>query len=75
MGSVGCAYVNAMAESFLGTIKNEASKDRRFKNRDEVEQVLFAYLEGFYTPRRRHTALGKIAPMEYERRLPPGAVA
>jgi putative transposase len=69
MGSVGDAYDNAMAESFMGTIKNEALNTRRFKTRAEVEQTMFAYIEGFYNPRRRHTALGNISPMEYEQQL------
>jgi transposase InsO family protein len=58
-----------MAESFMGTIKNEALNTRRFKTRAEVEQTMFAYIEGFYNPRRRHTALGNISPMEYEQQL------
>jgi putative transposase len=34
----------------------------------EGEQALFAYIEGFYNPRRRHSANGHLSPAEYERR-------
>jgi transposase InsO family protein len=69
MGAVGTAYDNAMAESFLGTIKAEAFAGRRFETRAEVERTLFAYVEGFYNTRRRHTALGMQSPMNYEASL------
>jgi putative transposase len=69
MGAVGTAYDNAMAESFLGTIKAEAFADRRFTTRSEVERTLFAYLEGFYNTRRRHTALEMQSPIDYEATL------
>lgn len=75
MGSVGDCYDNAMAESFMGTIKAEGLAGIHFENPDQVNRRMFAFIEGFYNPRRRHTGLGTISPMEYERRLPQGAAA
>jgi Integrase core domain len=43
--------------------------DRRtFRTRSEAERAIFAYIEGFYNPRRRHSANSQLSPAEYERR-------
>ena len=67
MGSVGDAYDNAAAESMMATIKTELVHRRRFKTQDEARLALFRYIEGFYNPLRRHSALGYKSPAEYER--------
>ena len=53
MGSVGDAYDNAMCESFFATLECELLDRRRFK--------------GFYNPRRRHSSIGYLSPIDYER--------
>jgi putative transposase len=69
MGSKGDAYDNAAAESFIATIKNELIYRNRFKTKDEARLAVFRYIEGFYNPVRRHSALGYKSPAEYERIL------
>ena len=67
MGTVGDAYDNAMCESFFGTLECELLDRRRFRSQVEARMAVFDYLEGFYNPRRRHSALGYASPIEYER--------
>lgn len=69
MGSRGDAYDNAAAESFMATIKTELIHRNRFKTKDEARLAIFRYIEGFYNPLRRHSALGFMSPAEYERML------
>ena len=68
MGSVGDAYDNAMAESFFATLECELLERRRFKTQAEARMAVFAFIEGFYNPRRRHSALGYLSPVAFERR-------
>ncbi len=70
MGSVGDAYDNAMAESFFATLEREVLNRRRFKTQAEARLAIFEWLEGWYNPHRRHSALGYLSPVNYERRLP-----
>lgn len=67
MGTVGDAYDNAMCESFFGTLECELLDRRRFRTQAEARMAVFDFLEGFYNPRRRHSALGYESPIEYER--------
>jgi len=66
MGTVGDAYDNAMCESFFGTLECELLDRRRFRSQAEARMAVFDYLEGFYNPRRRHSALDYKSPIEYE---------
>ena len=68
MGSVGDCYDNAMCESFNAILECELLVKHRFKNPREAALAVFDFIEGFYNPRRRHTSLGFISPMEFERR-------
>jgi putative transposase len=67
MGSVGDAYDNAMAESFFATLECELIDRRRFRSPAEAEPVVFAWIEGWYNTRRRHSSLGYRSPSEFER--------
>jgi len=69
MGSRGDAYDNAMAESFMSTIKSELVRRHTFKTRDQARLAVFSYIEGFYNPHRRHSAIGYLSPLEYETML------
>lgn len=69
MGSRGDAYDNAAMESFMASIKTELINRRRFKTKDEARTAIFSYIEAFYNPRRRHSALGQMSPADYEQML------
>ena len=66
MGSVGDAYDNAAAESFIATLKTELIYRRSWPTRDEAELAIFDYVEAFYNPRRRHTTIGGASPVAFE---------
>jgi putative transposase len=66
MGRRGDAYDNAACESFISTIKNELIKRRSWASRDQARLAVFSYIETFYNPRRRHSALGYHSPIEHE---------
>ena len=68
MGSRGDAYDNAACESCISTLKRKWIKRHRYTSRDHARLSIFQYIETFYNPRRRHSALGGISPDEYERR-------
>lgn len=68
MGSVGDCYDNAMCESFFASLECELLDRHRFATQAEARMAVFGYLEGWYNPRRRHSALGQLSPVEYERR-------
>jgi putative transposase len=67
MGSVGDAYDNALCESFFATRECELLDRRRFAARAEAQLAVFDYIEGWYNPRRRHSALAYLSPLVYER--------
>jgi putative transposase len=66
MGRRGDAYDNAACESVISTIKNELIKRKTWTSRDQARLAVFSYIETFYNPRRRHSALGYHSPIEYE---------
>jgi putative transposase len=68
MGSVGDAYDNALCESFFATLECELIDRRRFRSQAEARLAVFDFIEGFYNPRRRHSALDYDSPVEYERK-------
>jgi putative transposase len=68
MGSVGDAYDNAMCESFFATLECELLGRRRFTNQVEARMAVFEFIEGWYNPHRRHSALDYQSPINYERR-------
>ena len=74
MGSVGDAYDNAMCESFFATLECELLDRCRFKTQAEARRTVFEFIEGFYNPRRRHSSIGYLSPIDYERRHHAAAV-
>jgi putative transposase len=74
MGSVGDAYDNAMCESFFATLECELLDRCRFKTQAEARRVVFEFVEGFYNPLRRHSSIGYLSPIDYERRHHAAAV-
>lgn len=69
MGSRGDALDTAAMESFMASLKTELIDRRRFKTKDEARSAIFLYIEAFYNPRRRHSALGQKSPAAYESML------
>ena len=67
MGSVGDAYDNAMCESFFATLECELLDRRKFHTKAEARIAVFEFIEGWYNPGRRHSALGYQSPINYER--------
>jgi len=68
MSRRGNCYDNAPIESFWGTLKTEApDANQRWATRQQAKTAIFAYMEGFYNRRRRHSTLGYHSPDEFER--------
>jgi putative transposase len=68
MGSIGDCYDNALAESFLATLECELVNRSCWRTHAEARMAVFDFIEAFYIPRRRHSALADLSPAEYERR-------
>jgi putative transposase len=68
MGSTGDAYDNAMAESFFASLETELIDRSSWRTRADARLAVFDYIEAFYNPHRRHSALGYLSPAEFERR-------
>lgn len=68
MGSAGSCFDNAMAESFFATLECELIDRYRFATKAEGRSAVFRFIEGFYNPRRRHSRLNNLSPMNFERR-------
>jgi len=66
MGSKGCAYDNAVAESLFATLKKELVHRRTGPTRRELIGEVFEYIEAFYNRARRHSTLGYLTPLEFE---------
>jgi putative transposase len=67
MGSVGDAYDNAMAESFFASLECELIDRRVWESFAQARMEIFTWIEGWYNPRRRHSALGQTSPVNFER--------
>jgi len=68
MSRKGDCWDNAPMESFFHTLKTERVHHRIYATRAEARRDLFGYIEGFYNPRRLHSALGYISPAQAERK-------
>ncbi len=68
MGSVGDCFDNAMCESFFATLECELLDRRSFRTQAEARLAVFDFIEGWYNPSRRHSGLGYLSPLEFERR-------
>ena len=67
MGSIGDCYDNAMAESFFASLECEVLDRNRFQTRAEARSKIFCWIEGWYNPHRRHSALGYLSPLNFEK--------
>lgn len=68
MSRKGECLDNAVAESFFGTLKTELVDHEDYRTKEEARQSLFEYIEVFYNRQRRHSYLGYMSPVDYERK-------
>ena len=68
MGRVGAAYVNAVVESFWARMQTELLDTKKWKTRIELSTAIFDWIAAFYNRTRRHSSLGNVSPVEFERR-------
>ncbi len=73
MGSVGDCFDNALCESFFATLECELLDRERFRNQAEAKMAVFDFIEGWYNPHRRHSALGQKSPINFEKAALPAA--
>jgi len=66
MGSTGDCFDNALVESFFATLECELIARSRWRTHADARLAVFDYIEGFYNPRRRHSALGYLSPSQFE---------
>ena len=64
---VGDAYDNAMCESFFATLETELINRNSFRNQAEARMAVFDFIEAWYNPHRRHSALGQMSPLNYKK--------
>jgi putative transposase len=67
MGSVGDCFDNALCESFFATLECELLDRSRFASQTEARRAVFDFIEGWYNRHRRHSALGYLSPVEFEK--------
>jgi putative transposase len=67
MGSVGDCYDNAMCESFFASLECELIDSVSFKTRAEARVAVFEFIEGWYNTHRRHSSIGYVSPVVYEK--------
>lgn len=68
MSRTGNCWDNAVAESFFATLKGELLDGEEPATRDEARRGVFEYIEGYYNVTRRHSTLGNLSPVAFERR-------
>jgi putative transposase len=67
MSRLGNVWDNAAMESFFSSLKTERTARKLYRTRDEARADVFDYIERFYNPKRRHSTIGYMSPMEFER--------
>ena len=68
MSRSGNVWDNAAMESFFSSLKTERTARKVYRTRDHAKADVFDYIERFYNPRRRHSTLGYLSPVEFERK-------
>ena len=69
MSRSGNCWDNAAMESFFSTLKTERTARKTYRTRDQAKADVFDYIERFYNPKRRHSTLGYLSPMEFEKQM------
>ena len=68
MGAKGNCYDNAACETFFKTIKAELIWRQQWLSRQQAETAITGYIDRFYNPIRKHSAIGYQSPMNFEHR-------
>ncbi len=68
MSRSGNVWDNAAMESFFSSLKTERTARKTYRTRDHAKADVFDYIERFYNPKRRHSTLGYLSPVEFERK-------
>ncbi len=68
MSGKGNCYDNAMVETFFKTLKSEMIWRSIFYTRQQAVIAIARYIDGFYNPIRRHSALNFTSPIQFENR-------
>ena len=66
MSRSGNVWDNAAMESFFSSLKTERTARKTYRTRAEAKADVFDYIECFYNPKRRHSTIGYLSPMEFE---------
>ncbi len=66
MSRAGNVWDNSAMESFFPSLKTERIAAKTYRTRGQARADVFDYIERFYNPRRRHSKLGYVSPMEFE---------
>jgi putative transposase len=69
MSRVGDCWDNAVMESFFATLKTELLATAHWPTRNDAQRALHGFIDRWYNHQRRHSALGYLSPIAYERRL------
>ena len=69
LSAKGSCYDNAQAESFFSRFKAELVEGGRFESVEQARSEIFSYIEGYYNRIRRHSSLGYLSPLEFEKQL------
>jgi putative transposase len=67
MSRSGNCWDNAAMESFFSSLKTERIRRKVYRSRDQARADVFDYIERFYNPKRRHSTLGYLSPIDFER--------
>lgn len=67
MSRSGNVWDNAVMESFFSSLKIERIARKVYQTRNQARTDVFDYIERFYNPTRRHSTIGYVSPMEFER--------
>ncbi len=66
MSRSGNVWDNAAMESFFSSLKTERTARKVYRTRDDAKADVFDYIERFYNPKRRHSTIGYLSPVEFE---------
>jgi putative transposase len=69
MSRSGNVWDNSAMESFFSSLKTERTARKTYRSRDQAKADVFDYIERFYNPRRRHSTIGYVSPVAFEKQV------